>query len=141
MPTTDAPLAMLIGTLFVCCGMILVLIAVLRKMTGKTRQGADVRGLTGVLGPMFIILGCAVYLTGKAPATPALSKRDACDSFALQALKQNDEKERLGCDFSGPKWQGYYENYYKWCLAGPDDFAEVEFNAREAELSECAANG
>lgn len=141
MPDTDASLAMLIGTLFVCFGLIMVLMTVIRKMTGKMRQGADTRRLTGVLAPMFILLGCGVYLAGKAPATPTLSKRDACDSFALQALKQNEEKERLGCSFSGPKWQGYYENYYKWCLEGPENYVEVEFDAREAELNECAANG
>lgn len=141
MPDNNTSLAMLIGALFVFCGTLLVAISVVRKLIGKNRRGSDVWSLHSVLGPMFVILGCGVYLSGKAPTPPALSKRDACDSFALQALKQNEEKERLGCSFSGPKWQGYYENYYKWCLEGPDNFVEVEFNAREAELSECAANG
>ena len=141
MPHTDASLPMLIGTLFVFSGMLLVLMTVVRQRIGKNRPGAEAWGLPRVLGPMLILLGSGVYLTGKAPTTPTQSKREACDAFALQALKQKDEKERLGCHFAGPKWQGYYENYYKWCLEGPENFIEAEFNAREAELEACATNG
>lgn len=137
----DPILAFPLANFFVFGGMLLLLIAVVLHLTGKIRPDAKWRGMVGALGPVFILAGFVIYLSGKAPATPTLSKRSVCDSFAVQAVKQNEEKSRLGCEFTGPRWQGYYENYYKWCLEGSDDFAEVEFNAREAELNECAANG
>ena len=137
----DPIMAMPLANFFVYGGILFLLIAVVLQLTVKIRPGAKWRGIVGALGPVFILAGFVIYLTGKAPATPTLAKRSVCDSFALQAIKQNEEKSRLGCEFAGPRWQGYYENYYKWCLDAPDEYAEVEFNAREAELNECAANG
>ena len=137
----DPILAIPLANYFIFGGILLLLIAVILHLTDKIRPGVERRGIVGALGPVLILTGCFIYLTGKAPTTPTLSKRTVCDSFALRAIEQNEEKRRLGCEFAGPKWQGYYENYYKWCLDAPDEYAEVEFNAREAELNECAANG
>ena len=64
-----------------------------------------------------------------------------CVQYAQNAVSQGQQSVAKGCNFNGPRWQAGYQQHYDWCLAVPDESANFETQAREAELAKCTQGG
>lgn len=113
-----APLA----NLFIVAGIIFLFIAVLGNVSGKIEPGAKGRIISEVLGLAFVIAGIVMHLSASLP--PPIDPR--CQSYAQEAIQQYKKGVDLKCNYTGARWQDYYENHYKWCLSVPYSNAEAE---------------
>ncbi|PIE15284.1 MAG: hypothetical protein CSA68_08085 [Rhodobacterales bacterium] len=69
-----------------------------------------------------------------------LSQTDECRLYALEAVQDNQEAQKLGCGFKPPVWSNNHQNHYNWCMGGTK-LATVHKEAakRKTALMQCRA--
>lgn len=63
----------------------------------------------------------------------------ACEDYAQETMTQIREARRLGCGFSGSRWQPSTTAHYAWCMSARRSEREAEMRARESGLDRCRA--
>lgn len=85
-----------------------------------------------------VLLGLfGITLVSPALYSKAINKV-VCDKYASNAVKQNKENLKLGCNLQGDRWQNNYENHYTWCLGVSNGNSENETNERKIAIDECS---
>lgn len=69
--------------------------------------------------------------------TASADADDRCGHYSRRARIQQDENQRLGCGYSGPRWTGDHRSHYEWCKKVPQSQADRETAERERMLSQC----
>ena len=87
------------------------------------------------LAAAMAILGAAAILFTTGPAS-AQGRKDTCEDYARDAMRQSEANERRNCGFSGPRWSGNQTAHFAWCMLSPRQ-AEEEKRAREDQLRGC----
>lgn len=62
-----------------------------------------------------------------------------CDQYAREAVAQFHEAQARNCGFSGPRWQGTYDNHSVWCQTAAPGDRNGEAGARRRQLQDCGA--
>jgi len=86
------------------------------------------------IGLLFALAGFAVNTSANA-ADPQF-----CDGYAKKAFKTAKLNQQLNCGFQGPRWILDKNGHRAWCLIVPENIADVETQAREAEMKGCICN-
>jgi hypothetical protein len=63
--------------------------------------------------------------------------RVACEAYAAQAVRDQEENVRLGCRQSGPRWSTDYAGHLEWCLRAPSVGRDAEMRGRYDALRRC----
>ena len=74
-----------------------------------------------------------------APDANAQNRREFCEDYARDAVRQAEANERRNCGFEGRRWSDNRAAHFSWCLLFPRQ-AEKEGEARKDELEECRDN-
>lgn len=64
-------------------------------------------------------------------------RAEACSDYAQTTMGQIREARRLGCGFSGSRWQPSRTAHYEWCMSVRRSERDAETRAREASLDRC----
>jgi hypothetical protein len=79
---------------------------------------------------------CIIALALTSVSAAAQNRARVCNSYADDALEQQETNEELDCGFSGPRWSDNRTNHFAWCMLFPQR-AEAEQEARREQLREC----
>lgn len=90
--------------------------------------------LTGRLAAVAAV--CAVSSTLMTMSAEAQGRRDRCDEYAREAVKQSEINDRRNCGFKGPQWNDNRAAHFSWCMIFPKQ-AKEEQEDREAKLAGC----
>lgn len=72
----------------------------------------------------------------KAPPTPG--NHPVCRNYALKAVQQNQEAQKLGCGFKPPIWSNDHQMHFDWCVNGNNqNLAANETKKRQNRLNDC----
>ncbi len=66
-------------------------------------------------------------------------RAEACGEYAQLTMSQIRESRRLGCGFSGSRWQPSRAAHFEWCMAARRADRDAETRARERSLDRCRA--
>lgn len=67
-------------------------------------------------------------------------RAQACEDYAQTSIAQIREARRLGCGFSGSRWQPSTAAHYSWCMTARRAERDAELRARETALDRCRAD-
>ena len=68
--------------------------------------------------------------------------KKTCDSYAWEAVQQQQYNLRSSCGQKGPEWNDDYGHHYSWCIRGDNYRGAADAAARRnALLSTCTAGG
>jgi hypothetical protein len=69
----------------------------------------------------------------------AQGRRDTCESYADDAVRQHEVNERRNCGYEGPRWSDNRTAHFGWCMIVPRQ-AQKEAEARKDQLDACRDN-
>jgi hypothetical protein len=77
-----------------------------------------------------------ITLGGKArpPRGPVV---DFCRKYAVEAVRQNERQEWLGCDYFGNRWTGDERTHFNWCTRNARGTVLKEADIRRAAIKTC----
>jgi hypothetical protein len=78
-------------------------------------------------------------LLQSAPDANAQNRREYCEDYAREAVKQAEANERRNCGFEGKRWSDNRAAHFSWCLLFPRQ-AEKEGEARKEQLDDCRSD-
>jgi hypothetical protein len=64
-------------------------------------------------------------------------RAEACRDYAEEAVAQQQENRRLGCNFTGARWQSSSATHYDWCMNATREERIAESRARSRDLDRC----
>lgn len=65
--------------------------------------------------------------------------KEACERYAQESVRQNQENEKLGAGFRPPVWSNDYRGHYSWCMHGENVKTTAgHLQNRERQLQEHA---
>lgn len=67
-------------------------------------------------------------------------RAEACGDYSRQSMAQIREARRLGCGFTGARWQPSTTAHYEWCMTVRRADREAELRTRERSLDRCRAD-
>jgi hypothetical protein len=74
------------------------------------------------------------------PSDKVTTVQDACDKYAKDSVLQNQENQKMGCGFSGPRWSSDYSYFSSWCMSGHISETKYENTERQKALAGCKTN-
>ncbi len=76
----------------------------------------------------------------EAPPAEPVDLATACDEYAKEAVKRNQENEDLLCNLSGSRWGYSYERYHNWCMTKSSAASrKSNTRARTKAIDDCRA--
>ncbi len=76
--------------------------------------------------------------TSRTSPGPQPGGRNAfCDSYARNAVAQNQQNLERRCGYSGPRWLSNFNTHYNWCVRTPTNTANSEQRQRVTDLNRC----
>ncbi len=75
------------------------------------------------------------------PEEPAVdaARQAFCLQYADQAMAAKEENRRLGCGYSGGRWNASRRGYYNWCMKNARPAARANTMARQRLIDRCRA--
>lgn len=64
-------------------------------------------------------------------------REDACRDYAEEAVQQNGENRRLGCNLTGGRWTSDYNRHFNFCMSAGREARAEESDARRRALRRC----
>jgi len=85
----------------------------------------------------------ACCISGIKPAAQVAEiggKQGFCADYAKRAILANTQNLSQACHLSGPRWAADFQGHYGWCMGVDRRQAEVETDARSAEIARCTVS-
>ncbi len=79
---------------------------------------------------------CTIALALTSVSASAQSRAKFCNSYADDAVEQNNTNEERDCGYSGSRWSDNRTQHFAWCMIFPKQ-AKAEQDARQKQLREC----
>jgi len=79
---------------------------------------------------------CTIALALTSVSANAQSRAKFCNSYADDAVEQNNTNEERDCGYSGSRWSDNRTQHFAWCMIFPKQ-AKAEQDARQKQLREC----
>jgi hypothetical protein len=74
---------------------------------------------------------------GDRPRPVAGPKARFCRNYAVEAVRQNDRQEELGCGFFGNRWRPRQEAHFTWCMSNQRRVTLREADRRRSAIEDC----
>ena len=84
-------------------------------------------------------LAMTVFAGALALLPAAAGAQANCQWYATTALKQQQDNEKLKCDFKGDAWHSNLKTHLDWCARVAPDVWKAAAQKRDQDLQACAA--